>query len=125
MIIIRASDTEIELSGTPTELGVIAQALSTVAAGRAFRFAARSDANPEPYDRLLVVFEAEASEGPMRLFVDADTLRATGSPEMFRVFGSYFSFPADTDSGAHNHHDYFEGDRYIAADSRSLVISVE
>ena len=40
VIIIRASDTEIELSGTPTELGVIAQALSTVAAGQAFRFAA-------------------------------------------------------------------------------------
>jgi hypothetical protein len=71
----------------------------------------------------LAAFEAVASVGQVRVSVAGQVLTATGSPDMLARFASFFAF-SDTDGpGTHKHHEWWDGNEYIAADSRPLVVS--
>jgi hypothetical protein len=53
-----------------------------------------------------------------------DRVEVTGSVPMMRTFASYFRFHASASRGTHHHHEWFDGNDYIAPDSMPLVISV-
>jgi hypothetical protein len=124
VVVIRATDTELDLSGSPAELRGLAAALARLAPGEHCRFAADTTPSPVPYTRLLASFEVTASGGPVHVSIDGDTLRASGSPDGLGGFASFFEFPDDARSGTHHHHEWWEGNEYITADSRPLVVSV-
>src|SRR4051794_25561841 len=89
-VVIRETDTELELAGTPAELSAVGQALTALEQGQNCRFAADTRADPAPYSRVLAAFEAVASGGPVRVSVAGDTLLTTGSPDMLAQFASFF-----------------------------------
>jgi hypothetical protein len=122
-VVIRATDTELDLSGPPGELNQLAAALRTIAPGERRRFAADTRAHPRPYDRLLVGLEVVAAGGPARVGVAGDTLVVSGSPDMLGRFASFLEFPDGAAAGTHRHHEWWDGNEYVAPDSRPLVIS--
>jgi hypothetical protein len=122
-VVIRATDIELDLAGEPAELRAVAAALAALKPGASVTFAADPAAAPYPNTRVLAVFKAVASSGPVRVAVDGNTLSATGSADMLRRFASFFEFADDTPSGHHQHHEWWDGNEYIAPDSRPLVIS--
>jgi hypothetical protein len=124
MILISASSNELELSGSPTELKEIAKALSGLKHGQVCRFEADNVEDPSPYTHTLTALEAYISEGLMRVSVDDSILYLTGSPEMVVKFSSWFDFDEDSQLGDHNHHEWFEGNKFISPESRPLVISI-
>ena len=122
-MVIRVTDRELELSGTPAELRVVVQMLAALRPGQRCRFPADTGADPTPYTRVVAVFEVAASDGPVRVSVSGDKLLENGSPEMLSRFASFFSF-SDTDlPGAHRHHEWWEGNEYVAPDSRPLIMT--
>lgn len=122
-MVIREADTELDVSGTPEELRAVAHALAGMKLGQSCEFATDTTADPAPYTRVLAAFRAVASGGPVRVSVTGDTLLVTGSPEMLTRFASFFAFSDADRPGAHRHHEWWEGNEYIARDSRPLVIS--
>jgi hypothetical protein len=123
-MIIRASDSELELLGRPNELRAVANALSRLASGESCCFAAEQGAEPSPYDRLLTELEVRATEGLVRVSVAGEKLLATGSPAALKVFASFFEFEDNTPGGYHVHHERYTDHDLIATDSRPLVIRV-
>jgi len=121
-MVIRETSTEIDLSGSPTELRTVGRALTAFGPGDHCRFEADTHADPAPYIRVLAAFEAEASGGPVRVSVAGQVLFASGSPDMFARFASFFEFSDADRSGTHTHHEWWDDNEYIAADSRPLVI---
>jgi hypothetical protein len=122
-VVIRETDTELDVSGTPAELRAVADRLAGMTAGQSCEFAADVATGPAPYARVLAAFRVVASGGPVRVSVAGDTLLATGSPEMLARFASVFAFSEGGRPGTHRHHEWWEGNEYIAVDSRPLVIS--
>jgi hypothetical protein len=122
-VVIRETDTELEVSGTPTELRAVADRLAGMTVGQSCEFAADTAAHPAPYTRVVVAFRVVASDGPVRVSVAEGKLLATGSPEMLGRFASFFEFSDGDRCGAHHHHEWWDGNEYIAVDSRPLVIS--
>jgi hypothetical protein len=122
-MVIRETDTELDVSGTPAELRVVADGLAGMTADQSCEFAADTAADPVPYTRVLAAFRVMASGGPVRVSVAEDMLLATGTPEMLARFASFFSFSDADRRGTHRHHEWWEGSEYIAVDSRPLVVS--
>lgn len=122
-MVIRATDTELDITGEPAELRAVGAALVALEPGARVTFEADTAAAPYPYTRVLSAFCATASAGPVRVSIDGDLLTATGSPDMLRRFASFFGFADDTPAGFHHHHEWWDGNEYIAPDSRPLVIS--
>jgi hypothetical protein len=119
-----ATDTELDLSGSPAELRGISIGLAGLRPGERCKFTADVTGNPAPYDRLLDAFEAIASDGPVCVSVAGKTLLAIGCPEMLAKLASFFWFSDSSLPGSHSHHEWWEGNEYIAKDSRPLVISL-
>lgn len=116
---------ELELSGSVQELHGIGEAIVKLRDGEICRFNADLMTDPAPYDRCLVAFQISATGGRVKLVVIGNELTATGSPEMLEKFASFFSFAdAGCEPGTHCHHEWHEGNPYIAEDSRPLVVSV-
>jgi hypothetical protein len=127
MLVIRSTDSELDLSGTPQELRQIAEVLSDLRADQSIRFPADFTTNAAPYDRLLQAMEITVSGGPVRIRVVGECLKVTGSELSLDIFASYFQFPDDASHGSHAHHDWMDefDTEYISPDSRSLVVRVE
>jgi hypothetical protein len=123
-LFIRATDTELDLSASAVELRRLAAALANLAPGERRRFAADTSTDPAPYARLLAWLEVGASGGAVRVRVVGDTLHVSGSPSGLGTFASFLEFPNGARSGTHHHYEWWEGNEYIAADSRPLVVSV-
>ena len=68
-MVIRATETELDLSGSPAELRSIATQFVQLQPGGRIRFAADETADPSPYARLLVAFEVVASNGAVKVSV--------------------------------------------------------
>jgi hypothetical protein len=123
-MVIRATDAELEISGSQRELNALADRIETIGVKGEVAQIAEAGADPRPYDRCLVYLKVRASNGPTRVAVVGDELVVTGAMEMLGKFASFFRFDPADQPGAHHHHDWFDGHGYIAEDSRSLVISV-
>ena len=114
---------ELDLSGSASELRGIAAAIAALREGEVCKFSADLAADPTPYQRCLATFEIAASGGPVRLTVDGNALRATGSPDMLKKFASFFEFADDHCPGDHTHYEWYDGSPYSTEDSRPLVVS--
>ena len=86
MITFRASEDELDISGSPKELRELKASLKSLKDMQSFRVTANIKAVPKPYDFVLCAFEAVASGGPVRVSVSNQALRVTGSAEMLEVF---------------------------------------
>ena len=127
MLVIRSTDFELNLSGTPQELRQIAEVLSDLRADQSIRIPADFTVNAAPFDRSLHAIEIAASGGPVRISVVGDCLKVTGSETALGIFASYFQFPDEASYGNHTHHDWMSelDSADISPDSRSLVVSVK
>ena len=123
-MVIRESDTELEISGTPAELNTIADQIARLGPGEELSIRANGAAKPWPYNRCLAGLTVRATGGPAHVAVAGDHVVATASPAFARVFASFIRFEEDSPQGTHGHHEWFEGNESIAPDSRPLVISV-
>jgi len=121
-MIIRESDAEVEVSGSSAELRAVAVALTGLRAGQCCQFMADGTADPAPYTRTLAAFQATATGGPVCVSVAGGRLIATGGPEMLARLASFFEFGDADEPGVHRHHEWWEGNEYIAVDSRPTVI---
>ena len=121
-MIIRATDTELALSGTSAELWAVADRLVEIGVSLRCEVVAETAAEPGPYTRVLALLRVVASGGPIHVSVVGDALVVTGNPEMLRRFASFFRFSDEGGGNAHRHHEWWEGNEYIAEDSRPLVI---
>jgi hypothetical protein len=122
-VVIRATDTELKLSGSPSELRNIASQIVQLKPGCTIRLPADQTADPAPYPRLLVALEVVASSGAVKVSVIKGDLLATGSAAALATFASFFQFEDCALSGAHGHHEWYPGNEYIDSNSRPLVIS--
>ena len=125
MVQIRASASELEISGDPKGLREIARALCAIQVGDRYKVVADTTLNPVPYERMLQAFEAYVSGGPVCVMLEEESLVAAGSKESLEVFASFFDFKDGERSGFHCHHQWFPDNETIARASRPLVICVE
>jgi hypothetical protein len=123
-MVIREADGQLDICGSPAELNAIADAIERLAAGADLPIDADAAADPSPYNRCLVALEVRTTDGPVRVALSDDRVVVTGSVPMMRTFASCFRFDASAARGTHNHHEWFDGNEYIAQDSVPLVISV-
>lgn len=136
-MVIRATDTELDISGSQQELDAVAHAIVDFArtygrkggdgGGAVIAYFPEACADPRPYDRCLaqlVVSLADASPA-VRVAVVCDELVVTGSAAMLVTFASFFRFEPGDPPGTHHHHEWYEGNDSIARDSRPLVISLK
>jgi hypothetical protein len=124
LVVIRATEKELDLSGSPAELREVASRIVAIAPGQRIRFAADQTAVAEPYDRLLIALEVVASEGALKISVTDETLIAAGNPESIRSFASFLEFEDATPRGFHHHYEWYPGNELIAPDSKPLVVCV-
>jgi hypothetical protein len=115
----------LEISGSSAELRQIAHSLTSLSSGESCDFLANADVDPAPYTYCLERFEIQDSQGPVRVVLENRVLRASGSAMMLKKFASFFDFSDDAEAGAHSHHEFFDGNEWIAPDSHPLVICVE
>jgi hypothetical protein len=125
-MLIRESQTDLDISGHPAELNALADKIVKLAGSGVGEtlFVPADRTNPVPYDRCLAGMVVRIGEGPVQVAVDQDRIVVCGSASMIRIFANYFRFDPKTQRGIHNHHEWFEGNEYVANDSRPLVISV-
>jgi hypothetical protein len=123
-MVIRESDGQLEISGSPAELNEIAEGIEGLAAGAEFSIGADAGADPRPYDQCLAALEVRVTDGPVRVATSGDYVVVTGGVPTIRTFGSCFRFDEGAARGMHCHHEWFEGNDYVARDSVPLVISV-
>ena len=124
-MVIRASEKELDISGSPHELNAIADRIVRLKGNEELTEQAEVAAEPHPYDRCLGSLRLRITDGPVRVSVVNDHLEVTASSAMMLVFAAFFRFDLVAKRGTHNHHEWFEGDEYIARNSRPLVISIE
>lgn len=124
-MVIRVTDKEIDLSGSPSELREIAAALEGLLCGQSCEFEADPNADPAPYDRVLSAFRVMVSAGPVRVTVTGSLLMAEGDADRMTSFASWFAFSEGARFPEHRHFEWFPGNLHIAEDSRPLGISVE
>jgi hypothetical protein len=123
-VVIRATDREVDLSGSPSEMRGIAYRLAALSAGQSCEFVADAAADSAPYDRVLSGFRAAASGGRVRISVAGSWLVAEGDPVRLAKLGSWFGFPDESKFPAHGHYEWFPDHPDIADDSLPLVIGV-
>ena len=125
MIKIRATEDELELSGSPAELQHVRAMILALTRGTESEsiVSADSDCDPKPYDVPLSELRLVRDVGPTRVSVVGRALRVSGADENLEKFSSWFDFDEEVETGAHNHFDYFPGNTTVAPDSRSLVVS--
>lgn len=121
-MVIRETDSELEISGSRIELHAASSAIAALTARGRVRFVAEPAADPAPYQRTLGGLEVEASGGPVRVAVVDAVLRVSGSAESLARLAGFFSFPVDAPPSYHTHHDWWPGNEFIAPDSRPLVV---
>ena len=123
-MVIREADGQLDISGSPAELTAIADQIERLSAGASVSVDADAAAEPGSYHRCLAALEARVTDGPVRVALSGDRVVVTGSVPMMRTFASYFRFDVDAPRGTHAHHEWFEGNDYVARDSAPLVVSV-
>jgi hypothetical protein len=123
-MVIREADGQLDISGSPAELNAIADQFERLTAGGSVSIDADATADPRPYNRCLAALEARITDGPVRVALSSDRVVVTASAPRMQTFASYFRFDAGAPRGTHAHHEWFDGNDYVASDSTPLVVSV-
>src|ERR1051326_6946335 len=98
-MVIRETDGQLDISGTPTELRAIADRIERLSAGESVSIHADAKADPRPYKRSLAALEARITDGPVRVALSGERVVVTASVPMMHTFASYFRFDADAQRG--------------------------
>ncbi|MEH2192937.1 MAG: hypothetical protein V7K98_09875 [Nostoc sp.] len=128
MIHIRFSDNnyggEIDLSGTPGDLRSIRQSIIKLLQAQDVQVCIpANEVKPAPYDSCLNSLVIRKSDCSVKVMVAGSSLKIEGTPEKLKVFADWFNFGDSTESGYHNHFDYYEGNEWVDPASVSLIIS--
>ena len=124
-MVIREADGQLDISGSPAELNAIAEQFQRLSAGETVSVDGDATADPRPYNHCLAAVEARVTDGPVRVALSGDRVVVTASLPMMQAFASYFRVNEGAARGTHCHHEWFEGNDYVARDSMPLVVSVE
>ena len=123
-MVIREGDDQLDISGPPAELNAVAAAIERLAPGDRVSIPAGYTADPRPYARCLASLDLHVSTGPVRVAVEGTRAVVTGRLPMLRTFASYFQFEEGPTPGTHGHHEWFEGNEYLARGSVPVVVGV-
>ncbi|MEH2235251.1 Imm32 family immunity protein [Nostoc sp.] len=117
---------EIDLSGTPGDLRNIGQSILELFEAQDVQVCIpANEVDPAPYDSCLNLLLIRKSDCPVKVMVAGSSLKIEGTPEKLKVFADWFNFGDSTESGYHNHFDYYEGNEWVDPASVSLIISVQ
>ena len=128
MLVIRWSPpNELDISASAIELREVALAVQSIAHGHVEgrSFIADQTVDAAPYEACLKGLTIRRGTGPVRVSVESAEVKVLGSPGTLAAFSSFFDFPDDAPFGSHSHHEWFEGNDFVAKDSVPLVVSVE
>ncbi|BAZ51805.1 hypothetical protein JMG10_38835 [Nostoc ellipsosporum NOK] len=130
MIHIRFSNnsygSEINLSGTPADLRSIRQSILELLQSQDVQICIlANEVDPAPYDSCLNSLLICKSDCSLKVMLSASSLKIEGTLEKLKVFAGWFDFSDSTESGYHNHFDYYEGNEWVDPASVPLVISVQ
>ena len=114
-----------EISGLPSVLRMIAGRIRQLASAQASSAIIDTEINfnPHPYERVLCLLALSIGNGPVRASVHGSELYIRGSHEALEALSSFFDIADDVSLGHHVHHEYWDGNTYVAQDSVPLVIS--
>jgi hypothetical protein len=117
---------ELDISGTEQDLKAVFAQLNTLANGEETEvfIVADKNTNPAPYDEALNALIGRVTTGPTKVSVFDKNIEVIGSQASFVGFASFFSFDEGAAQGAHNHHEYYEGNPYVHPQSVPLIVSV-
>lgn len=76
-MVIRESDGQLDISGTPADLAAIADQLERLSAGGFASFRADASADPRPYRRSLAALDVRITDGPARVALSGDRVVVT------------------------------------------------
>lgn len=128
MIRIRQSEASaLDIEGTLSELQELRRAILGLAeAGDgSLTIPGNTVGSPEPYDAWLRKVVVAVGVGPTRVAVHDDVnLHIVGNPDCLRSLASFFDVPADAEEGWHTHHEYYDGNQWVANDSEPLTVSL-
>lgn len=125
MIAIRASEGEVEISGTVGDLLEVGLTIRALAASSQFAvLVPAAPCSPAPYERSVARLAVRRRPGPTVVSLAASELEVSGSDTSLNLFASWFEFPAGVGEGYHNHFEPLEGDPDHSPASVSLVVTV-
>jgi hypothetical protein len=129
MIEIRYTDPEgFDISGTGRELQAIRQGIFDLLSSEkeTFIIEAATGYDPAPYDEVFSRMVIRKGAGPTKASIFSEKeLLVEGRTECLSAFASFFNFEPGDREGLHTHHEYFEGNDWIAPDSIPLVIGIQ
>jgi hypothetical protein len=118
---------DLEIEGTREDLAEVEariRALADAGAG-VIEILADSSGSPTPYENWLERLVITVGAGPLVSSVDRNCcLNITGSATNLETLASYFGFLPGIPDGHHTHLEYHPGDKWIAAKSVPIVVSV-
>jgi hypothetical protein len=120
----KTSGTDVE--GTREELQAVRYALLELARSNSGAWSEKADTggNPHPFDAFLVELQVAIAYGPTRAHVNSSVLSITGNSECLKALASFCDVPEDATLGWHVHHEYYDGNRWVATDSEPLTVSL-
>ena len=125
MIAIRASEGEVDISGTVEELlevGLTIRALASSPQTSVSVAAARCC--PTPYDDSISCLLIYRRQGRTLVSLTSSGLEVSGSDKSLKIFASWFELPAGVSDGYHQHFEPLVDDPDHSSDSVPLVITV-
>lgn len=119
--------TECLITGSVKELREVKTAIMTLRKSENTEVVIEADKNFSPDEQALGRIIIKKNDSPLTRasFENSHELWITGNNNSLFSVASFFSFKKSTPSGHHTHHEYWEGNEYIASDSVPLVIMVE
>jgi hypothetical protein len=129
MIEIRYSaPNELDISGTVDELQFMRREILDLIQSDAPQIAFEADSaiDAAPYNSALPKLIIRKGQSPTKVSLTNEReVHVEGSPDCLETFASFFDFELNAGKGVHSHHEYYEGNEWIAPDSIPLVISVK
>jgi len=119
---------DLDISGTVDELQLVRREILDLIHSDASQivFDADSVIDPAPYTSALSTLIIRKGQSPTKVALrNEKEIHVEGSPDCLEAFASFFDFELSVRKGAHSHHEYYEGNEWIAPDSIPLVIGVK
>lgn len=117
----------LDLSGTPQELRVIADAIEEMIESdqKSILFNANTEFDPTPYNFVIPTLKVQIGVGPTKVSVTDEELLIEGAPiHLNGLLASLRCFWPTARSPEHTHFEHFDGCDWISPDSAPLVISI-
>ena len=127
MHIFASSQGDPMLVASKEDMAALHEALQAFLSSPATEFTApaKTDGDPNPYERLLAGLFVRKTDGPVVLGRnEGDWLILQGSQENLGLYASHFHFPNGADGG-HHHPENCDAPGYMSPISLSLIIEID